>query len=195
MTAVSAAAADHCTQPDPADHAQRRQGDDHGYRWRCTHHHLDNEPPHASVHRTVSVGRDVEVSEFEYDSTTGTYDIPYGLPFAPTIASNGSFTFPFPTEELATGNSRSMPSRPSTEYPSVGTTTSDVYVQIDDTTPAAVTDSASTPPTIRDRGGQYHQRPHAVLHRYGPGGRYHRVDRKRELHRPKDGDRPVHDEL
>ena len=68
------------------------------------------------------------------------------MPFAPTIASNGTFSFPFANpENLANGNFKVDAVASYAKYPSVGTTKSDVYIQIADTTPAAVTDFRLNP--------------------------------------------------
>ena len=95
---------------------------------------------------TVSVGATVNVQEYEYDSADGKYDTPYGSPFAPTIAANGTFSFPFSNpDNLSSGNFKVDAVATYSKYPGLGSTENDVYIQIADTTPAAVTDFRLNP--------------------------------------------------
>ena len=90
---------------------------------------------------TVSVGATVQVTEFESNSANGPWTLQYGTLITPTIGSNGSFTFSFENpQNLSAGYFKVQAVAGYTNYPSVGTTTDDVYIQISDTTPAAVTD-------------------------------------------------------
>jgi subtilisin-like proprotein convertase family protein len=90
----------------------------------------------------------VKVFEFQFDSVTGTYDIPYGSVPNPTIAADGSFSFVFSNPlNLTAGNFKvDVVAQYNPPNDTLGSTTSaPVYVQIDDTTPGPVTDFRLNP--------------------------------------------------
>ena len=95
---------------------------------------------------TVTAGATAVVYEYEYDAVTGAYDIPYAS-FTPTIAANGSFSFPFSNpQNLVNGNFEVYAVASYTKYPLIPATTSTlVYLKIDNTTPAPVGDFRLNP--------------------------------------------------
>ena len=67
-------------------------------------------------------------------------------PVIPTIAPNGSFTFTFANpQSLITGNFKVAAIASYTQYPALGSTESDAYIQINNTTPGPVTDFRLNP--------------------------------------------------
>ena len=101
--------------PEPHRDWRNAFGERDGERPREPHrldHHLGDESSHTRVHRHGHRRRDTVVYEYEYDAVTGAHDIPYAS-FTPTIAANGSFSFPFSNPRTwLMGTSRSMPLHP-----------------------------------------------------------------------------------
>ena len=96
---------------------------------------------------TVTAGATAEVYEYEYDTATNAYDILLAS-FAPTIAPSGSFSFSFinPPPILENGFFEVFAVASYSKYPLIAAATSNlVYMQIDNTTPNAVTDFRLNP--------------------------------------------------
>ncbi len=94
----------------------------------------------------ASVPINVQVSEFRFDPGDGKYDTAYGSLLTPTVAADGSFSFTFSNpSNLVTGNFKVVAVATYAAPFSSLTTTTSVYVQIDNTTPGVVADFRLNP--------------------------------------------------